>query len=167
MKRTFIKHTRDREIKGFLADIQAKQNAKAKAVLLFTTIEDTELILNYFDALEMKDYVFISTDHYSGPTSRFQSSREMLRRIVGVTPQHGRAEKFVKYLEGSKANCTDCPWLEEYNKQPLKDLVQHSTYVPYVIDAVYAVAFGLHGLLNCTQGKRCQHSPDEFPILNR
>lgn len=167
VKRTFIKHTRDWEIKGFLADIQAKQNAKAKAVLLFTTIEDTELILNYFDALEMKDYVFISTDHYSGPTSRFQSSREMLRRIVGVTPQHGRAEKFVKYLEGSKANCTDCPWLEEYNKQPLKDLVQHSTYVPYVIDAVYAVAFGLHGLLNCTQGKRCQHSPDEFPILNR
>ena len=167
VKSTFTKHMSTREISGFLEGIQAPQNLKAKAVLLFTTIEDTELILNHFDELKMKDYVFISTDHYTGPTNRFQSSREMLRRVVGVTPQHGRAEKFVKYMERFKENCTDCPWLQEYNKQPLKDLQQHSTYVPYVIDAVYAAAYGLHSLLNCTPGKSCSHSPDEFPLLNR
>lgn len=147
--------------------MQAEKNLKAKAVLLFATIEDTEFILNYFDVLNVRDYVFISTDHFSGPINRFQSSRKMLRRIVGVTPQRGRANNFMKYLEHFKENCADCPWLEEYNKQPLKDLLQHSTYVPYVIDAVYAVAHGLHALLNCTQEKGCQHSPDEFPILNR
>ena len=167
VKSAFTKHMSNREISGFLADIQAQQNLQAKAVLLFTTIEDAELILKHFDALKVKDYVFISTDHYTGPTNRFQSSPEMLRRIVGVTPQHGHAEKFVKYLERFKENCTDCPWLQGYNKQPLKDLQQYSTYVPYVIDAVYAAAYGLHGLLNCTPGKRCRHTPDEFPLLNR
>ena len=168
VKSTFTKHMSTREISGFLAEIQAPQNLKAKAVLLFTTIEDTELILNHFDELKMRDYVFISTDHYTGPTNRFQSSREMLRRVVGVTPQHGHVtEKFVKYMERFKENCTDCPWLQEYNKQPPKDLQQHSMYVPYVIDAVYAAAYGLHSLLNCTPGERCSHSPDEFPLLNR
>lgn len=167
VKRTFTKHTSDREINGFLADIKANQNSKAKAVLLFTTIEDTEVILSHFDSLKMSDYVFISTGHYSGPTTRFQTSRKMLQRIIGVTPRQGHTEKFVKYMEILKENCADCPWWQEYNKQPLKDLKQHSTFVPYVIDAVYAVAHGLHGLLNCTQGKYCQHSPEDFPVLNR
>ena len=168
VKRTFTKHTSDTEIKsGFVADIRAKQNAKAKAVLLFTTVEDTELILNHFDDLEMMDYVFISTDHFTGPIKSFQSSRQMLSRIVGVTPHRGRADKFDKYLASVKESYTGCPWMEEYNKQHLKDLVQHSIYVPYVVDAVYATAYGLHRLLNCTQGQSCQHSPDEFPILSR
>lgn len=168
VKRTFTaQHTDSQEIKGFLADIQAKQNAKAKAVLLFTTVEDTELILKYFDDLEMKDYVFIATDHYIGPINRFHSSREMLRRIVGVTPHKGRAEEFVKYFERFKASNNGGPWLEEYKTQHLINPVQLSAYVPYVIDAVYAAAHGLHHLLNCTQRKYCKYSPDEFPSLNR
>ena len=113
VKRTFTKRTSAREINVFLTDMQAEKNLKAKAVLLFATIEVTEFILNYFDVLNMRDYVFISTDHFSGPINRFQSSREMLRRIVGVTPQRGRANNFVKYLERFKENCADCPWLEE------------------------------------------------------
>lgn len=168
VKRTFTQHTNSREIEGFLSDMRAKQNAKAKAVLLFTTIEDTELILKYFDDLGMKDYVFIATDHFTGPTNRFHSSREMLRRIVGVTPHRGSAEEFVKYFERFNGSASGCPWLDEYRgHHHTKNPGQLSAYVPYVIDAVYAAAYGLHDLLNCTQGKGCQFSPDEFSNLNR
>lgn len=167
VKRTFTQHTNSREIEGFLDEIQAKQNAKAKAVLLFTTIEDTELILKYFDNLGMKDYVFIATDHYTGPINRFHGSREMLRRIVGVTPRKGSAEEFVKYIERFNHSNSLCPWLEEYRQHHLQNPGQLSAYVPYVIDAVYAAAYGLHNLLNCTEKSGCKYSTDEFPGLNR
>lgn len=168
VKRTFTsQQTNSRELESFLSDMRAKQNADAKAVLLFTTIEDTELILKYFDSLGMMDYVFIATDHFTGPIDRFQSSREMLRRIVGVTPHKGSTEEFVKYFERFNRSATGCPWLDEYRKHHhLKNRGQLSAYVPYVIDAVYATAYGLHDLLNCTQSKGCQFSPDEFSNLN-
>lgn len=167
VKRTFTQHTNAREIEGFLGEIRAKQNSQAKAVLLFTTMEDTELILKYFDKLGMKDYVFIATDHYTGSINRFHSSKEMLGRIVGVTPHTGHAEKFVKYFERFNDSNSACPWMDEYRRQHLNNPGQLSAYVPYVIDAVYAAAYGLHSLLNCTQSKGCKHSPDEFPSLNR
>ena len=167
VKRTFTQHTNTREIEGFLAEMRAKQNAQAKAVLLFTTMEDTELILKYFENREMKDYVFIATDHFTGSMNRFHSSREMLRRIVGVTPHKGPAEDFVKYFESFNDSKSVCPWLDEYRQQHLNNPGQLSAYVPYVIDAVYATAHGLHNLLNCTQRKGCKYSPHEFASLNR
>ena len=168
VKRTFTQQTNSREIEGFLSDMRAKENTKAKAVLLFTTIQDTELILKYFDRLGMKEYAFIATDHFTGPINRFQSSREMLRRIVGVTPHKGSTEEFIKYFERFNGSATGCPWLDEYRKHHhLKNKGELSAHVPYVIDAVYATAYGLHDLLNCTQSKGCQFSPDEFSTLNR
>ena len=167
VKGSFTQHTHSREIKGFLADMRARQNAKAKAVLLFTTLEDTELILNYFDNLGMKEYVFIATDHFTGPTNRFRGSREGLRRIVGVTPHKGSTEEFAEYFERYNGSASGCPWLKEYKHHHLKNAGQLSAYAPYVIDAVYAAAHGLHNLLNCTQIKGCRFSPDEFSNLNR
>ena len=167
VKRTFTKHTDDVQIKRILDDIKAKKNTKAKGVLLFTTTEDTEILLSHFDTSQMKDYVFISTDYFTGSVNRFQSSREMLKRVIGVTPHHRRVDSFLKYLQSVNESFVSCPWKEEYNKQRLKDPLEHSIYAPYVVDAVYAAAYGLHSLLNCTPGQGCQHSPDEFPILNR
>ena len=169
VKRTFTQHTNPREIEGFLTDMQAKQNAKAKAVLLFTTMEDTDFILKHFHDLDMKDYVFIATDYYTGRINRFQSSSpEMLRRIVGVTPRRGSTKDFETYLQHfSKTRNSQCPWFAEFRQQYLRHPVELSAYVPYVIDAVYAAAYGLHNLLNCTQNRSCKYSADEFPDLNR
>ena len=169
VEKAFTKQTSLQEMDDFINDtIQAGHNAKAKAVLLFTTIEDTELILAHFERLRVKDYVFISTDHYFGPTSRIRSSPEMLRRVIGIIPnsKQGHDRGFVNYMERFKKNPFNCSWISEYTEL-LDDISQNSTYIPYVIDAVYAAAYGLHDLLNCSQEKGCQFSTEDFPVLNR
>ena len=169
VKRTFTQHANSHEIVAFLTEMQEKQNAKAKVVLLFTTIGDTEFILSHFKKLNMKDYVFIATDHYAGRISRFNSSPQMLRRIVGVTPRKGNTRGFENFFQKvlKTGKLSRCPWFPEFKQHYLNLSVEISTYVPYVIDAVYATAYGLHNLLNCTREKSCQYSADEFPSLNR
>ena len=169
VKRTFTQHANSREIVAFLTEMQEKQNAKAKVVLLFTTIGDTEFILSHFKKLNMKDYVFIATDHYAGRINRFNSSPKMLRRIVGVTPRKGNTKGFENFFHKvlKTGKLSQCPWFHEFKQHYLNLSVEISTYVPYVIDAVYATAYGLHNLLNCTREKSCQYSADEFPSLNR
>ncbi|PFX21445.1 Metabotropic glutamate receptor 4 [Stylophora pistillata] len=169
IKRAFTQQSKSRDIVSFLGKMQENENAKAKAVLLFTTVGDTEFILSHFDKLNMTDYVFIATDHFTGRLNRFNSSPQMLRRIVGVVPRKGRTKDFEdffqKVLETGKLK--QFPWFHEFKKCYLKPPLELSTYVPYVIDAVYATAHGLHNLLNCTQARSCRYSTDEFPSLNR
>ena len=166
VRKAVTKHTSQREMNKFIAEIQAAHNLKAKVVLLFTTLKDTERILKHFEHLKKKDYVFISTDHYFGSTSKFRSSPEMLRRIVGVIPKQSLSNhSFLNYMELFKKDFFHCPWISESIRQP--DFSQSSTYTPYVIDAVKAAALGLHQLLNCSKRKRCQFSEEDFPALNR
>ena len=166
VKKHFTKHTDVKEIQDVLTQMKTKENAKAKAVLLFATIEDAEFIVNLFHRFSMREYVFIATDHFNGPIDRFQISPDMLRRIVGVMPRTGHSQRFTEYFEYLKQSGLRFPWLNEYGGQFWKS-EQYSTYVPFVIDAVYAAAYGLNSLLDCTPNLGCKRSPNEFSTLNR
>ena len=85
LKRSFTIHSKRKKLEEILKAVKAKPNAKA--VLLFTTVEDAKLILAEFEANEMTEYVFIGTDYLVGDLESVHLSHKMLLRLVGVTPK--------------------------------------------------------------------------------
>ncbi|XP_001625662.2 metabotropic glutamate receptor 2 [Nematostella vectensis] len=155
-KDSFTFHSPEMHFKTVLSNI--RKFPRAKAVLLFTTIQDTEVLLNHFHSENMNDSFFIASDYFSGPINQFFTSHEMLRRLIGVVP-HVKKEDLEYFAEViDNLNRTPkfraSPWNQEY-----RDFLAErsstgrphipSLYVPYAMDAVYAVAHGLHKMLNC------------------
>ncbi|KAK3740758.1 hypothetical protein QZH41_005889 [Actinostola sp. cb2023] len=152
-KATFNIHSSLRTLKRIVRNI--KKEPRARAVLLLTTIQDLELILNQFKQENMMQYIFISPDYYSGSIKQFKCSPEMLRRIIGIVPHtsedvsiHNITEDFDLVNETFGTS----HWQKEYEEMAAitNSTMKfcHSLYVPYVVDAVYAVAHGLHGMLS-------------------
>ena len=63
-------------------------------------------------------------------------------------------------------------WLTEYNQSKQHYInqtasEQETPYIPYLLDAIYAVAHGLHHVLGCTPKRGCKLTPAEFSKINR
>lgn len=171
-KGIFNIHSNEEHIKKVINAI--KREPRAKVIVLFTTIQDFELILDKFMNENMKDFIFIAADYYSGSIRQFKCSPVMLRRVIGIVPHavddvsiHKIVHDFEVVLNETFGKSR---WQKEYEEmRTVKNLTtkfDHSLYVPYVVDAVYAIAHALHTMLGCSTTS-CQVKPGQFRQLNR
>ena len=145
-------------------------------------LDDRTWILS--DGLSTEDEVFAglnNTDH------------KIIHGSLGVQPRHLENLYFENFLIGEATNSSKnnrVPWWEEFWRNQNRDffncsLTQRSknrtscqemllratynTYIPYVVDAVSAVAHALHHMINCSVSKRTipeEECPDLLPSVD-
>lgn len=167
-KASFNIHSSKKHLDQIVNDIKSER--QARGIVLFTTIQDTELILNEFDKTNMKEYVFISPDYFSGSIKQFNCSPQMLRRLIGIVPHTNEGVSIHDITEEfSTKNINESLRFSKWEEESRYETTSfcHSLFVPYVIDAVYAVAYGLHNMLNCSQATGCGNAVQRFEELNR
>ena len=129
-KASFNIHSSKKHLSKIVNDIKSER--RAKGIILFTTIQDAELILNRFNEENMNDYVFISPDYFSGSIKQFSCPPRMLRRLIGIVPHtndgvsvHNITEEFAtKYINESLRKSK---WEEESRYQSTRFC--HSLFV--------------------------------------
>ena len=170
VKRALSLHSSEEDLRDVVNQLRLSENAKARAVLMFTTMVDTELVMNVLKAEGLTDHMFVSTDYFTGSIERFNIPSDMLRRLIGISPHKTEVPTFYDFFQQSILNnMTKHPWLAEYEsfvRNKSSASLQHSPYVAYVVDAVFAVAGGIHKLLNCTLDG-CPSSTRDISRLNR
>ena len=142
-------------------------------------LDDRTWILS--DALATENDVFVGlTD----------TDQNIIHGSLGVQPRHLNNQYFENFLIEKKPHLSErkrVPWWEEFwrsqNKvncsstpggkkrsgcQEMLIRIIYDTYIPYVVDAVYAVAHALHHMINCSVSKHTtpERCPDFLPRVD-
>ena len=130
-------------------------------------VDDRTWILS--DALATEDDVFVGLK---------DTEQKILHGSLGVQPRHLESQNFENFLIKETTRPSQryrVPWWEEFwqsqnrlncsstaeenTRNGCQELLLrtiYDTYIPYVVDAVYAVAHALHRMVNCSASKGIQ-----------
>lgn len=137
-----------------------KQFSQARVIILYAEFPDAVYFFNEAKKESLTNYMFIASDSWVGSTEVIQGADDVFHSIIGLRPPIISMPTFDSYFRKSllKNNSVN-PWAheckrtlncDERNASQCYSGVHHDGYVPYVIDAVFAVAHALHAMLNCS-----------------
>ena len=119
----------------------------------------------------LEDITWIASDSWSQRLPVELHKR--VKGMIGISPQPGSTEDFIKYFVSlnPENNKTNNPWFNDYWKvvfncennpcnvsaQNLSTMPFTGSYIPNVIDAVYAFAHAIHNMIedHCQDGMIC------------
>ncbi len=142
-----------------------RERHNTKVVVVFATYDDFSGFLQTgMGKYNLEEYIWLSNDIWNGQTANLTC---MLRHAVSVIPNQIYIDEFAKFFHNARQKIQylknhstfDESWFEEYRSFAELDVSKRSSEsnciewgsseVSYVMDAVYTIAWALHGLLNC------------------
>ena len=151
--------------KGSKEDIQnifnkIKRFPNARTIVLYAEFPDAKYFFDEARNASLRDYMFVASDSWAGSTHVTKGSEEVFRHIVGLRPPVANIPQFdFHFIENLRRNNRNSPWRTEFRErmfcqQNKSDKcyseVHDNGYIPYVVDAVFAIAHALHAMLNCS-----------------
>ena len=77
------------------------------------------------------------------------SDNDVLRGALGVMPEEGLPLDFERYLQQLDQNNNAInPWFKDIGRFTHADIEEYGQKAAYVIDATYAIAHGIHNMIN-------------------
>ena len=171
------------QTESIIKKIEAKRTIKV--IILWNEISVLETLLREAQKQNLTDRIWIFSDVVgSNIVKMFESYRHTVVGSLGVTPKFYRDPYYLSYLRHVTPLTTrdsPNPWWDEVwrslhgctsrasgvkDKQCADDLqltkeiitrVLYSPYVPYITDAVMAVAHALHDVYTCKEEKQCEN----------
>ena len=138
-----------------------KQFPKAKVIVLYVEFPDAKYFLDKAKAAGLKDYMFIASDSWAGSLESIKGAGNVIRTVIGLKPPARLITEFNNYFYNKLlANENNHTWTEECKKNTSCDGglatecytgIHQNGYVPYIIDAVFAIAHALHNMFHCTE----------------
>lgn len=149
-----------------------KEKHNTKVVVVFATYEDFSGFLQTGKGkYDLEEYIWLSSDMWNGQTANLTC---LLKHAISVIPNQIYIQEFAKFFQNAQKNLHYLKqhstfsesWFEEYNslveaevKNKSSCVVWGSSEVSYVMDAVYTIAWALHGILKCDNTtKSCNKS---------
>ena len=158
-----------------------KQKEKTKVVVVFADYNDFMAFLHMGSKLD--EYIWLSDDMWNGQKSNLT---RMIKYAISVIPKQVYITEFANFFNNAPKNMNylkqhtlfDENWFEEYhlNSQPQgfhnglfnetesSCVAWGSSEVSYVMDAVYTIAWALHGILCNDSAKICNKSEGKSSV---
>lgn len=133
-----------------------RQHPEAKVIVLFVELNDADYFINTAREENLTGYIWIGSDAFARSYSVLRNNREVLKYWISTVPNSRVNEPFREYFQNiTKERVRRNPWLKVYRDyvEKLLNLSEPIEYTPYTttaIDAVYAVAYGLHNMYQCS-----------------
>lgn len=153
----FTIHTPKRDVIQIISRI--RKHSKARVIILFAELNDAQYFIQTAKEENLTDYIWVGSDAFAGSYKVLKGNEDVLKYWLATVPQSDNFEPFRDYFR----NITDerkrrNPWLSHYEENVKEHLnssdpVEYSPYTTNAIDAVYAVAHGLHTMYKCTEQK--------------
>lgn len=155
------------DITKIIKQLIAKPNIQG--IVLICHANDALLFFREAKRLGLTDRTYIAITDWSGTPLIKQFPTDIARGSIGVMFPKRNLHQFEQYLKklnlcNNKAN----PWFQKLFQQTRKnpscdlpseasssDFYAYNAFVGYIIDAVYAVAYSLHNMLECKPGDGC------------
>lgn len=133
-----------------------REHPEAKVIVLFAELNDADYFINVAREENLTGYIWIGSDAFARSYSVLRNNNDILKYWINTEPRSKVYEPFRAYFQ----NITDerlqrNPWLRAYKGYVEKMLnlsepTDYSSYTTTAIDAVYAVAYGLHDMYQCS-----------------
>lgn len=151
-----------RTLKAKVREIMSKirEHPEAKVIVLFAELNDADYFINVAREENMAGYIWIGSDAFARSYSVLRNNKEILKYWINIEPNSKVYEPFRDYFENiTQERLNRNPWLRTYQRYVKKLLnstepIDYSSYTTTAIDAVYAVAYGLHNMYRCSD-KAC------------
>lgn len=137
-----------------------REHPEAKVIVLFAEHSDADYFINVAREENMTGYIWIGSDAFARSYSVLRNNHEILKYWINVEPSSKVYEPFRAYFQNiTVERLLRNPWLRAYQGyieklMNLSEPTEYSSYTTTAIDAVYAVAYGLHTMYRCSS-KAC------------
>ncbi|XP_020608981.1 metabotropic glutamate receptor 2-like [Orbicella faveolata] len=137
-----------------------REHPEAKVIVLFAELNDADYFINVAREENMTGYIWIGSDAFARSYSVLRNNQEILKYFINVEPKCKVYEPFKAYFQNiTVERLLRNPWLRAYQGYiekllNLSEPTEYSAYTTTAIDAVYAVAYGLHDMYRCSN-KAC------------
>lgn len=146
--------------KNEVVDIVRKINSfsKVRVIVLFAELNDADYFIKTAREENLTGYIWLGSDAWSESYHILRQNTKILRNFVGfkpgIEPYAPFRDFFKKVTKERKARNF---WLRQHlayvQEEISKSHPEFSPYTSTAIDAVYAVAHGLHKVYNCSDTK--------------
>ena len=164
----FTMRTPKAEIREIIAKIRRHPNAKV--IVLFAEMNDADHFVNIAREENLTGYIWIGSDAFAHSYSVFRNNEVVLKHWLSIEPTTRVDSSFRVYFQNITSNrLKRNPWLRKYEDYVRKKLnstvgpVEYSSYTSTAIDAVYAVAHGLHSMYKCSNAS----CPVDFSTIDQ
>ncbi|XP_002740314.1 metabotropic glutamate receptor 3-like [Saccoglossus kowalevskii] len=168
------RHSTDREIRHIISDL--KDQTQVKVIFTFCLKHDISRILKEAVKQDMTGRTWVASDAWSNSDQVMRGKESVVKGMLGIVPKAGSDDQFISYLAQLKPDnnarnfwyrdtlqagfkCSYMPSGPNIRKchgnETFAEMVQgkmEAGWTAFVIDAVYAFAYGLHGYLECNYG---------------
>lgn len=134
-----------------------RDHPETKVIVLFAELNDADYFINVAREENMTGYIWIGSDAFARSYSVLRNNQEILKYWINVEPNLNIYEPFRAYFKNiSQERLQRNPWLRAYKGYVekllnLSEPTDYSSYTTTAIDAVYAVAYGLHDMYHCSE----------------
>lgn len=133
-----------------------RDHPETKVIVLFAELNDADYFINVAREENMTGYIWIGSDAFARSYSVLRNNQEILKYWINVEPNLNIYEPFRTYFKNiTQERLQRNPWLRAYKGYVekllnLSEPTDYSSYTTTAIDAVYAVAYGLHDMYQCS-----------------
>ncbi|KAL9980226.1 hypothetical protein ACROYT_G008781 [Oculina patagonica] len=137
-----------------------REHPEARVIVLFAELNDADYFINIAREENMTGYIWIGSDAFARSYSVLRNNQEILKYWINVEPNLRIYKPFRAYFRNiTHERLQRNPWLRAYKGYVekllnLSEPTDYSSYTSTAIDAVYAVAYGLHNMYRCSK-KTC------------
>eukprot|EP00794_Sanderia_malayensis_P011812 gene11812-13036_t len=142
---------------------ELKADVKSTVIILFCEWPSAQAVLQEAEKQNLTGKTWIASEAWGNNNFVYNIRPDIIGGMLGIIPSPGNIEEFMTFIEGLNPRTYDSnPWFGEYYDQTIQCFRRKNEIVPEnitldysfskcanVMDAVYALAHALHGVLKC------------------